>query len=491
MGEAASEVAKLVPELRQKFPDIPPPVKLPSEQQRRYLFSNFLEFVERGARVTPHAILIDDLHWADESTLLLLQHLAQHVAQMPTLIIGTYRDVDHDVERPFAEMLETLTRQRLAQRLALGRLSESGVGDMLEALTGQAPPIALVTAIYAETEGNPFFTEEVFHHLSEEGRLLDETGTWRTDLRVEDLEVPEGVRLVIGRRLKRLSDATRRVLTTAAIVGRSFNVGLLEALADAQGDALEAALEEAEAAKLILTVSSGREPRWEFAHGLIRQTLEKSVSLMRRQRGHLRVAEAMERVYGGDADRHASDIARHLHQAGVAADPEKTVRYLTLAGDQALEAGAVDEALRQFIDALSIQEEHDRHARRTMTDLYFKKGQALVGIGRWEDGVEEWLRALSGFKALRDYAATAHTAYLPWYALAWNGRGEEGRPEVERALDAVTMEGPERCRLLMLAGLSLGYGGHRGGTEKIDQAVSIADSLGDERLCADVMHDKT
>ena len=252
LGDAATEMAKLVPELRRMFPDIPQPIELPPAQQRRYLFNSFLEFVERGARITPQVVLIDDLQWADESTLLLLQHLAQQLERIPLLIVGTYRDVDLDVERPFAGMLEALTRQRLATKLALGRLSEHGVAEMLKALSNLDPPPALVTAVYAETEGNPFFTEEVFHHLAEEGRILDEHGEWRNDLRVEDFEVPEGVRLVIGPRLKRLSDEARRVLAGAAIVGRSFDIGLLEALADAEGEALE----EAESAKLILTMSS-------------------------------------------------------------------------------------------------------------------------------------------------------------------------------------------------------------------------------------------
>ena len=225
LGDAAPEVAQLVPELRRLFPDIPQPIELPPDQQRRYLFNGFLKFVERGARVTPHMMLLDDLHWADESTLLLLQHFAQRLSQIPLLIVGTYRDVDLAIQRPFAEMLETLTRHRLAHKLALDRLGERGVAEMLKALSGQDPPTPLVNAVYAETEGNPFFTEEVFHYLAEEGRILDEHGRWRDDLRVENLEVPEGVRLVIGRRLQRLSDEARRVLTGAAIVGRSFDMG--------------------------------------------------------------------------------------------------------------------------------------------------------------------------------------------------------------------------------------------------------------------------
>ena len=418
LGDAAPEIAKLVPELRQIFSDIPQPIELPPEKQRRYLFNNFVSFVKRGTRVTPQVWLIDDLHWADDSTLLLLQHVAQHVAELPLLIVGTYRDVDLDVERPFAEMLETLTRQRLAQKLPLDRLTEDGVGQMLEALSGQTPPASLATVIFAETEGNPFFTEEVFHHLSEEGRLFDEDGRWRTDLPVGDLAVPEGVRLVIGRRLQRLDETARRVLTTAAVAGRSFDVRLLETLGDAAGDALLTALETAESAQLIMPVSSGRHLRWEFAHGLIRQTLVNSLSLMRRQRVHLRVAETMEQLYSANLERHASDIAHHLYQSGVAADAEKTVRFLTLSGDESLKAGAFDEALRQFGDALSIQEEEGGEGS-DLAPLHYKKGLALRSLGRLEEAVEAWLPALDAFEQEHDVEGIARVTFLLADQTSW------------------------------------------------------------------------
>ena len=435
-----------MPELRQRFPDIPPPMELPPDQQRRYLFSNFLSFLDRATRVTPQVLLIDDLHWADDSTLLLLQHVAPHLSQMPMLIIGTYRDVDLDVERPFAETLETLTRMRLAQRLALGRLSETVVGDMLEALSGQIPPAKLVSAIYAETEGNPFFTEEVFRHLDEEGRLLDDGGRWQSDLRVDELEVPEGVRLVVGRRVKRLSVEARRVLTTAAVVGRSFQLTLLEAVGDTDEDAVITALEEASAAKLVLTVSSRREVRWEFAHGLIRQTLVSGLTLMRRQRAHLRVAEAMGKVSHSNVDRHASDIAQYLFQAGAAADPEKTVRFLTLAGDQSLQSGAFDEALHQFENALLIREEDDP---RDSADLRYKKGQALRSLSRGPDAVEEWRVALSDYVSLGDSEGIVRTAYDAAWTSTWIGQMRGLQDFARRGLESVGADdNTTRCRLM-------------------------------------------
>ncbi|MDP2949319.1 MAG: AAA family ATPase, partial [Chloroflexota bacterium] len=322
LGESAPEVAKLMPELRRLFPDIPQPPELPPEQERRYLFNGVREFLGRAGRAQPLLMVLDDLHWADDSALLLLQHIAQQLPEMPLLILGTYRDVELDVARPLARALEELLRQRLAHRVALRRLPQDGVSAMLRALSGQEPPALFVQAVYGETEGNPFFVEEVFQHLAEEGKLFDPQGRWRPDLDVSALDVPEGVRLVIGRRLERVSDECRRVLSSAAVIGRGFSFELLEALGDADTDALLDAIDEAERAHLITAASDGPEARFAFAHELIRQTLVGGLSLPRRQRLHLRVAEAIERAYSRTLEEHAADLAHHLYQAGAAADPE-------------------------------------------------------------------------------------------------------------------------------------------------------------------------
>ena len=309
-------MARLVPDLRRLIPDIPPPLELPPEQQRHYLFKNLAEFLERVSWASSTVLLFDDLQWADNATLLLLQHLAPLLGRLPVLALGTYRDVELDVNRPFAVTLETLNRKRLAQRLDLERLPQEGVASMLAALGGPLPPETLVAGIYRETEGNPFFVEEVFQHLQEEGALYRDDGTWRPNLDLEDLDVPEGVRLVIGRRLGRVSADSRKVLTFGAVVGRGFSLDLLEAVGDVTGDALLTALEEAETNYLIMPMP-GREPRWEFSHALIRQTLTAGLSLPRRQRLHLMVAEAIERAAGSVVEQHATDLAVELHVGGL------------------------------------------------------------------------------------------------------------------------------------------------------------------------------
>jgi len=490
-GDSAPEVAKLIPELRRMFPDIPEPPLLPPEQERRYLFNGMREFIARSGRAQPLLLVLDDLHWADDSTLVLVQHIAQQLQEMPVLLIGTYRDVELDVARPLARTLEELLRQRLVHRISLRRLPEDGVSAMLRALSGQDPPPPLVQAIYSETEGNPFFVEEVFKHLAEEGKLFDHSGKdWRPDLQISELDVPEGVRLVIGRRLKRVSEQCRRVLTAAAVIGRGFSFELLEALADMEADALLDAVDEAERAHLIASMEDGREARFTFAHELIRQTLLTGVSQPRRQRLHLRVAEAIERVYAADLHEHAADLAYHLYQAGSASDPEKAVRYLIVAGDQAQAAGAFEEALRHYENAIPLQPAGEL---RGQADLLFKRGSARRSLGRWDEALADWREALSAYERSADaHAVGAVAADIAWQ-LVWSGRFPEAAEVIRRGLVALDeVVNADRCRLLAYGGLTTSIAGNYVvGEEMIGQALEMAQKLDDLRLLGEALARKS
>ena len=487
LGDSAPEVAKLMPELRRTFPDIPPPPELPPEQGRRYLYNGVRDFIARSGRAQPLLLVLEDLHCADEPTLLLLQHIAQRLAEIPVLIIGTFRDVELDIGHPFAKALEDFVRQRLAQRIALGRLPEAAVGTMLRTLSGQEPPAALVHFVFSQTEGNPFFVEEVFRHLAEEGRLFDDQGCWRTDLEASGLTVPESVRLVIERRLDRVNEETRRVLTAGAVVGRAFSFELLEAITSVDPERLLDAIDEAERVRLIMSTSDGPEARFTFAHELIRQTLVSGLSLARRQRMHLRVAEAMERLYARDVEQHAADLAHHLHQAGAVAEREKTVRYLTLAGDQALESAAFEDALRLYQSALSLQPTADEKG-----DLLFSRAKTRSALAQWDDAAADWREALAIYERTGDTQAVG-IAYLELaQPLLVGERSGESREFIRRGLKAVGERvSATRCRLLAAAGVSTGWGLDRqAGIDLLRQAEDMAAELGDDRLRGEVLTNK-
>ena len=429
LGDDAPEVAKLMPELRNMYPDIPAPIQLPPEQQRRFLFNAYRSFVERSSRVTPIVAVLEDLHWADEATLLLLQHIAQTLPTMGMLIICTYRDVELDVTRPFARTLETLLRQKRATRMALRRLPVSGVEAMLAAMSGQKPPPSLARFVFAQTEGNPYFVEEVFRHLAEEGKLFNETGKWLPALRVNRLQVPEGVRLVLGRRLDRLGVDARRVLTTAAVIGRSFSLLLLEDLENKQPDAALDAVEEAEKAHLVVAEPAGRDTRYRFVHELVRHTAAESLSLPRRQRLHARVAEAIERVYSANLEAHASALAHHLYEAGTAADPEKTTTYLMQAARQAMEAAGHEEALAHLDNALSLWE---GAASLRVAELMFQRAGALRSMGRADEAVASYQQASNLFEAQGELARVVETYADLFTVRAWYTDVDAAKSILER-----------------------------------------------------------
>jgi tetratricopeptide (TPR) repeat protein/predicted Ser/Thr protein kinase len=379
LGDSAAEVAKLIPELRRKFPDIPEPPKLPPELERRNMLNGIFDFIERSAQAQPLLLILEDLHWADESTLILLQHIAQRLREIPVLIIGTYRDVELDIARSLARALEELLRQRLAQDMLIRRLPEADVAEMLKGRGEQEAPHRLVELIFRETEGNPFFVEEVFRHFAEEGRLLDSKGRWRSDLTIGEEEVPRSVRLVIGRRLERISEDGLQALRAASIIGYSFNLNILERVVDLDDENLIDAVEEAEKAQLISSKGKGGVTSFTFSHELIRQTLVSGISAARRRRIHQRIAETLEEVYSNALDGHSADLSYHYYHAG--GDAQKMIDYAVMAAERATLQTAYDEAVVQYqrgLEAIELQHPIDETQQ---CKLLLELGKALTGAG--------------------------------------------------------------------------------------------------------------
>ena len=478
-GDEAPEFARLVPALRRVLPDIPPPVELPPEQQRRYTFNSIRDFLYRVAREQPRLYIIEDLHWADEATLLLLEHVLERLSSVPCLIVGTFRDPPLDISPQLAETQERLVRRRQAGLLSLKRHSEPEVESLLAAMSGQAPPPGIRAAVYEETAGNAFFVEEVYRHFTESGRLLDGRGRFRDDIDIGELDVPSNVRLVTGQRLARLSTPTQQLLGVAAVAGRHVTFELLEAIADLKGDDLIDALDEAERAGVIFTEpGTGDEEYW-FAHELTRQTILARLPAARRRRHHLRVAEALERLNAADVASHAATIAQHLSQAGSSVDRARLFRYLVLAGTRALDSAAAGDALRHLHRAAELA---DHAGAAEQAELWFQLGMAERGAGRFADALPPWLRAVEIYEQLGDRDAVGRVCLAAAYNLAWAGQLAES---VEMALRGVAALGDrrsgDRCRLAALAGAMIAGGGdYEAGMQAVEDALSMAEELGDD-----------
>jgi serine/threonine protein kinase/tetratricopeptide (TPR) repeat protein len=439
LGDNAPEVARLMPELRTIYPDIPPPIQLPTEQSRLFFFNEFRTFVERAATVTPLVVVFEDLQWADEPTLLLLEHHARSLGNTPMLALCTYRDVELEVTGAFSRTLERLLRERQATRMQLRRLPLENVKAMLGALGGQTPPQPLVRAVFDETDGNPFFVEEVFRHLAEEGKLFDDAGEWLPTIGVGELHVPDSVRLVLDRRLSRLPEEARRVLITAAVIGRTFSLRLLEELENSRPDAALDAVELAEKSHFLVHEPDDRDVRYRFVHELVRQTLSESLSFPRRQRLHLRVAEAIEKLYAGRLESHATQLAHHLHQAGASANPEKAARYLLLAAQRAHAGSAYEEALGYLDRGLSLAEEL---SELRVAELWNEKASALRSLGHAAESVTAYRKAIGLFEATGAYDKLAEASIALSYLHAWCLDSDAAKCTMERAHKAVLDHAP-------------------------------------------------
>jgi tetratricopeptide (TPR) repeat protein len=489
LGDAASEIARIAPGLRRAIRDLPPPVDLPPDQARRFLWLSVQEFLERAGRSRPLLLVIEDLHWADEPTVLLLEHLADALAEMPVLIVGTYRDVEVRPSHPFARAVGQLARRRLVTRIPLDRLSRDGVAELIRGLAGQEPPPALVSLIHGESEGNPFFVEEVFLHLRESGKLLDERGRFRTDVRVEAWEVPESVRLVIEERLARLSKQTREVLTAAATAGRSFETAVVARVAGVRPDRLAAALDEAEHAFVIGPAEAGG-TRHSFAHELIRQTFLAGTSSVKRQVLHGRTAEAIEIVHADDLGLRAADLVYHLSRSGPGASRAKLVKYLRLAGDHAAGASVFEDAAEHFEQALALIGDEEREGR---AELLERLAMARRSLGRWDEALATMHEALDLYEALGRIDAIGRLGWAMVYHLAWAARFQEAVEVAQRALAGLG-ESPssDRARIASAAAWAMGLAGdHEGSTATFAQARQLVEAIGDERALADILHMET
>jgi DNA-binding winged helix-turn-helix (wHTH) protein/tetratricopeptide (TPR) repeat protein len=346
VGDEGPELALLLPKLRRVLTDLPPPLELPPLQARRNLFNAVVDFIIRATGRRATLLILEDLHWADESTLSLLEHLMRRLIELPVLVLGTYRDAESDVTGTLLKTVEESIRSRDNTSIRLLGLPREEVALLLRALSGKDPPPSLVNEIYAETSGNPFFVEELLRYLREEKRLFDSHENFR-DLKIGELEVPRNLRVVVGRRLRRLGAMTREILEAAATIGRSFPFDLLEAATAAAPDSLLDCLDEAEHTALI--ASSESEGRFEFSHELVRQVVLSSLSGARRERLHLDIANAIERLYPDSLEDHYSELAHHFAHS---ANREKTFEYARLAGKTALARYAYQEAIAHLRAAL-------------------------------------------------------------------------------------------------------------------------------------------
>jgi pilus assembly protein CpaF len=426
IGVAGHQLMELVPGLRAKLRGVPTSSSVPAEKRRELLFKGVFDLLVACQSTKPLLLVLDDLQWADEASVLLLRDLAERLGGSRIVVIGTYWETDLDPSRPFTSVVSRLLRRRRAQRIPLSRMSDAEVEKMATSLAG-APltPIQLI-GVQAATEGNPLFVEHSYLYMSEsEGMLGGVRSATQSQYTEEDLELAQSVRGLIGRRLERLSEPAHRMLIAAAVVGRDFDAAMLEAFGELSGRELHEALSEATRSRLISAVGHDR---YRFSHDLVRQRVMAGMSLPRQQAYHLAVADTLEKVYAKTAKDHAAEIALHLYQAGAAADALRTATFLTQAAKNALAVAAFEEVLRLVETALLLL---PGDKTRERGEVLAMRAEALAGLGRKEDAKAAWNVALQRFDEAGHHKAAAATR-----ARLQSAAGREAESEAARAEDA-------------------------------------------------------
>ena len=290
IGPAAGNIAQLLPGMS-TVNGLPVPIHTDPDTTLYLMAEAFGSLLKPDANSPATVAVLDDLHWADEASIGVLAHLARKDENLPLVIIGTYRDTDLVRSHPLPQLLTDLRRQRRLERLPLPRLTEDEVGAMIDSHFGGDTAAGIVESIAEETQGNPFFIEEITTHLQDEG-AIDESGAWVSDIPIEEYGIPEGVRDVVGRRLDRLGPDAVATLEVASVIGPTFSIDVAGEIAGLDERGIDEVIDASINARLIAEDDDADE--FAFAHALLRQTLYDELPTRRRVRLHRAVGEALE-----------------------------------------------------------------------------------------------------------------------------------------------------------------------------------------------------
>ncbi|NOT55801.1 MAG: AAA family ATPase [Deltaproteobacteria bacterium] len=454
MGSGAGDIAHVVAEVRERLPHLIPTPARESESARFRFFDSFTTWLKKAATRQPLLLILDDLHWADVSSLRLLQFFARELHDARVLVLGTYRETDIDHAHPLSDALGVLARE--SQHVNLPGLTREEVAQFIAAVLGTSPPTELVTSVHERTEGNPFFVSELVHVLTSEGRLHGSVATM-----FQDIGLPQSVRATIRRRLTRVSHDCRRLLARAAVIGREFTVDVLQevsALSEPSHPLLPFPLLDEALATRLIEHTGDNVTRYRFLHALVRETLYGDIASTERAHLHRLVGEAVERRYHTYLRPYLAELADHFLKAAQEGTIEKAVRYLTQAGERADALLAYEEAAVHYERALTVLPLQET-TEEQRCDLLLALGDTCAKAG-------DTLRAREAFQQAAAIARKRKAAErLAQAALGYGGRGGWGEGGImddalvrvlEEALAELPHhESPLRARLLARLSTSL------------------------------------
>ncbi len=463
-----AQLAAILPELEDARSPYGP-TGLGAEQERFRLFETVSSLLADAAHLRPLVLFLDDLHWADQSSLLLLRHLARSAKGAPLMVLGTYRPVEVGEEHPLADALAELRRSRTVERLALSGLGEGEVAELIAGRTGLQAPSGFVRRVAERSEGNPFFIEELLHDVDAE-----------SDWDVAAGGVPDSVRDLLLRRLRGLGDDCRQALSVAAVAGREFELDVLERVLEHPRDRLIDLVEEAIGADVLVEPAQSV-GRLSFSHALFRETIYEQLSATRKAQVHGRIAAAIEQAPTDRPDERAGTLAYHYRAAG---ELRKAFDYHRQAATAAERVHAQETALENLDGAIVAGEMLGMTAAtdETIRDLYRARAWTFRQLGEPERALADLEHALEGARAAGDQATEMHVRNAlgtHWHVLDPGA----SRRFHEQALGIAEELGDESAQVSALNRLSLVLANELEFAEAVElgeRALQIARHAGDE-----------
>jgi DNA-binding SARP family transcriptional activator len=474
LGAGASVVAQLVPEVRERLGELPEPDELPPEGARFRLFDAVAAFLRSAARSRPILVVLDDLHAADASSLLLLEFVAAELDHAGLMIVAAYRH--NEPADALSSTLGELVRRPAVRRLVLEGLSQDAVADYLRARTGITAPDSLVAALHRGSDGNPLFLGELAPALVAAGSEAEP---------LERLPIPSGIKEAIARRLSRLSHDCVVLLEIASVLGREFAVAPLERVSGVAGATLLERLDEAVAAGVIGGAPAAR-GRLRFSHALVRDALYDALGAARRAALHGQVGDALAELHKHDVEPHLAEIAHHFCEAAPAGERERAVEFARRAADRAGRLLAYEEAARLYGMALDVLDE-SAHGRAAC-DLRLALGEAQARAGDLATARTSFLAAAAHARHASDAPLLARAALGYGGRLVWVRSDDEHLiPLLQEALTALGGQHVEsRVRVMTrLCGALRGVRSSAAERRRLSaEAVDLARASGDAATLA-------
>jgi tetratricopeptide (TPR) repeat protein len=391
--EASSEFVHLMPKISALGGTVSKCPPASPEGHRFRMFEAFVGLISAMAREAPILLIIEDVHWADEASLLLLRHLVRSSRDAALCIIVTCCEPTMQQDRWRAEVLSDLRKEALTTRVELGEFSEESIRCYVDEWIARSAPASLVRFVTESAQGNPLFIEEMLRHLHETGSVNHLLASHRNgDL--SKFGVPKSIQEVINRRISRLSPACRQLLMVASVAGRSFNLTIAEDVTEMRESVLLDAVEEAVAANILREVAEVP-GQFSFAHALVREVLYLGQTAVRRLRLHHRLAEAIERR-SDPSNLPVLELAYHFGHAAAHSDVQKALNYAVLAAEHATAILAMEEAARCYevaLDAIEfLSPNADTRSQRFV--LHGRRGSSFFQAGHWASAKNEFEKAI-------------------------------------------------------------------------------------------------